>query len=152
MANEESPPQESLTEISPCRLKQLLKRSQIDFEIDFFEQVLSRNPNYIEALRVLGDLLAQKGCHRRALQIDQRLVQLQPQDPVVAYNLACSHAVLNQPVEAVQALQLAFHHGYSDIEFLLNDADLKSLHKDEGFRKLLVGLLNAESRSQHRLV
>ena len=34
----------------------------------------------------------------------------------------------------------------------LNDADLKSLHKDEGFRKLLVGLLNAESRSQHRLV
>ena len=137
MANEESARQEPLTDVSPCRLKQLLKRSQVNFEIDFFEQVLTRNPNYVEGLKVLGDLLSQKGCHRRALQLDQRLGQLLPQDPVVAYNLACSHAVLKQATEAVQALQLAFHNGYSDIEFLLNDADLKSLHKHEGFRKLL---------------
>src|SRR5262249_55123441 len=53
-----------------CRLGTLCKRSQLDFEIEFFERILSRDPNYVEVLMILGELFTQKGCHRRALQVD----------------------------------------------------------------------------------
>ena len=62
-----------------CRLATLRKRSQLDFEIEFFERILTRDPNYIEVLTNLGDLFAQKGCHRRALQgRSEGWIQLQP--------------------------------------------------------------------------
>src|SRR5579872_6546455 len=62
------------------RLASLRKRSQLDFEIEFFERILTRDPNYVEVLMNLGDLFSRKGCHRRALQVDLRLVQLQPKN------------------------------------------------------------------------
>src|SRR4029077_10257234 len=77
---------------SGCRLATLRKRSQLDFEIEFFERILSRDPNYVEVLINLGDLFTKKGCHRRALQVDLRLARLCPKSPAVLYNLACSHA------------------------------------------------------------
>lgn len=144
MSSEKTPPPDALPEISPCSLKCLAKRPQIDFEIDFFEQILGRNPHYTDALKVLGDLLSQKGCHRRALQMDVRLCQLLPQDPVVMYNLACTYAVLKQPQESLQMLRRAFELGYRDIEHLLEDDDLKSLHELPEFRQLLVELLQAD--------
>src|SRR5580765_4322480 len=83
-----------------CRLSTLRKRSQLDFEIDFFERILSRDPNYVEVLMNLGELFSEKGCHRRALQVDLRLAQLRPRSETVMYNLACSYAMLNQKTEA----------------------------------------------------
>ena len=77
-----------------CRLATLRKRSQLDFEIEFFERILTRDPNYVEVLTNLGDLFTQKGCHRRALLVDLRLVQLAAQECEAMYNLACSYALL----------------------------------------------------------
>src|SRR5258708_40277432 len=90
-----------------CRLATLRKRSQIDFEIEFFERILSRDPNYVEVLMNLGDLFTKKGCHRRALQVDLRLARLCPRNPDVLYNLACSHALLDHTTDALEALRHA---------------------------------------------
>src|SRR5271155_2721902 len=68
------------------------KLGQVDFEIDFFEQILAHDPKYVVVLRSLGELLACKGRYDRSLEIDQRLVALVPQDGVARYNLACSLA------------------------------------------------------------
>lgn len=125
---------------STCRLAALRKRSQVDFEIDFFERILSRDPNYVEVLVNLGDLFARKGCHRRALQVDTRLSQLRPRDPTVFYNLACSHAVLSHMTEALAALEQAADLGYSDLEHLLSDPDLASVRCHVGFRRILAKL------------
>ena len=119
------------------RLGALRKRSQLDFEIEFFERILSRDPNYLEVLINLGDLFTQKGCHRRALQVDLRLAQLKPKSDTVMYNLACSHAVLNQKSEALEALRRAISLGYCDLEFLANDSDLASLHSHPEFQRIL---------------
>jgi tetratricopeptide (TPR) repeat protein len=123
-----------------CKLSTLRKRSQLDFEIDFFERILSRDPNYVEVLMNLGDLFARKGCHRRALQVDLRLAQLRPQNPTIFYNLACSHAVLSHMTEALAALEQAVDLGYSDLEHLLADPDLASLRCHVGFRSILARL------------
>jgi tetratricopeptide (TPR) repeat protein len=128
-----------------CRLSTLRKRSQIDFEIDFFERILSRDPNYAEVLANLGDLFARKGCHRRALQVDLRLAQLRPRNSTVHYNLACSHAVLNHMTEAVAALDFAIDLGYDDLEHLLSDPDLEGVRRHVGFRRILAKLETAVS-------
>ena len=123
-----------------CRLGILRKRSQLDFEIEFFERILTRDPNYIEVLTNLGDLFAQKGCHRRALQVDLRLVQLQPKNEMAMYNLACSHALLGQQAEALEALRRAIMLGYADLDYMLNDSDLSSLHARPEFQRIMAHL------------
>ena len=132
--SEDCPPQFAA---SPCRLADLVRRPQIDFEIDFFERILSRDPNYLEVLANLGELFSRRGCHRRALQVDQRLAQLRPQDPVVAYNLACSYAVLRQAPEALDTLRRAIELGYDDLEHMLGDPDLAPLHSHPEYLRLL---------------
>ena len=120
-----------------CRLGTLRKRSQLDFEIEFFERILSRDPNYIEVLTNLGDLFAQKGCHRRALQVDLRLVQLQPQNEMAMYNLACSYALVSRKAEALEALRRAVGLGYANLDYLMNDPDLTSLHLYPEFQQIV---------------
>lgn len=133
-----------------CRLATLRKRSQLDFEIEFFERILSRDPNQLEVLLNLGELFTQKGCHRRALQVDLRLAQLRPRCPTVMYNLACSHAQLKQASEALAALRQAVVLGYSDLDYLISDPDLESLRSHPEFNRIVADLA-AHPRSPHVL-
>ena len=124
----------------------LIKRSQIDFEIDFLEGILSRDPNYVEVLINLGELLSRKGRHRRALQVDQRLAQLRPNDPVVLYNLACSCAVLNHIPAAIEALRRAIQSGYCDLDFMAVDPDLTSIRMHPEYIRMVQALELAVAR------
>src|SRR5205085_6246373 len=69
-------------------------QSQLDFEIDFFGGILERLPDYVDVLRIMGNNLTLKGRYMQGLQVDKRLVQLRPSDPLAHYNLACSYALL----------------------------------------------------------
>jgi len=123
-----------------CKLQALVRRTQIDFEIDFFERVLSRDPNNVEILNLLGDLFSRKGFYRRALMVDLRLTLLRPDDPVAFYNLACSRAMLNQIDAALDSLQRAIELGYDDVEHLLADDELAPLFTRPRFHVLLAQL------------
>lgn len=123
--------------IPACTLQTLTSRSQADFEIDFFERILSRDPDNVDVLRVLGDLFAEKGWHRRSLQIDLRLVALRPRDPAVCYNLACSQALLGHVTEALLALRHALSAGFRDLETLVADPDLESIRLRPEFVQML---------------
>src|SRR5437764_657509 len=133
---------------SGCRLATLRKRSQLDFEIDFFERILSRDPNYVEVLMNLGELFSEKGCHRRALQVDLRLAQLKPKSPTVMYNLACSYALVNQKMDSLESLRQALALGYDDVDFLLVDPDLAVLHGLPEFQRI-VAQLASQQGAQH---
>ncbi len=122
---------------SACCLEVLKKRSQIDFEIDFFERILSRDRNNIHVLACLGDLFSLKGLHRRALQIDERLAELCPDEACVWYNLACSRSVLKQLPEAWKALLAAMDLGFDNYELLATDPDLVPLRAYPQFMALL---------------
>jgi tetratricopeptide (TPR) repeat protein len=112
-------------------------QNQLDFDIEFFDSVLERHPDYVDVLRCQGQLLSRKGMHARALQVDQRLVQLDPTDPVAHYNLGCSLAVLGYAKDALAALRQALLRGYRDIDYLESDRDLESLREEPGYRALL---------------
>lgn len=112
-------------------------RSQLDFELDFFGQILERNPDYVDVLRVQGNNLTLKGRYAEGLQIDRRLVQLRPADALAHYNLACSLALLKKVDPALKALRRAVELGYCDFRYMREDRDLDAVRHDPRFRQLL---------------
>jgi hypothetical protein len=112
-------------------------QSQLDFEIDFFGGIIERHPDYVDALRVQGNNLTLKGRFADGLQIDKRLVQLRPADPLVHYNLACSFALLKRADLALKTLRRAVELGYRDFRYMREDRDLDAIRDDPRFRQLL---------------
>jgi tetratricopeptide (TPR) repeat protein len=112
-------------------------QSQLDFEIAFFGGILERLPEYVDVLRVMGNNLTLKGRYAQGLQIDKRLIQLRPTDPLAHYNLACSYALLKRPEQALKTLRRAVELGYRDFRYLREDRDLDSIRHDPRFRQLL---------------
>jgi tetratricopeptide (TPR) repeat protein len=107
-----------------------------DFEITFYEGVLKRRPEYIEALIPLAEAYTRKGLYEKGLEMDQRLSKLCKEDPIVHYNLACSYALVGKKKEALKALRRSVELGYCDFAHLRRDPDLKGLHGDPDFDSL----------------
>jgi len=112
-------------------------QNQLDFELDFFGGILTRLPDYVDALRIMGNLLTLKGRYTDGLQIDKRLVQLRPNDALAHYNLACSYAVLKRPDQSIKTLRRAIELGYRDFRYMREDHDLDSIRHDPRFRQLM---------------
>jgi tetratricopeptide (TPR) repeat protein len=110
---------------------------QLDFELDFYNGILTRCPDYIDVLRVMGHLLTLKGRYVDGMQIDTRLVQLRPNDALAHYNLACSYALLSRPELCLKLLRRAVELGYRDFRYMREDHDLDSVRQDPRFRMLL---------------
>jgi tetratricopeptide (TPR) repeat protein len=118
-------------------LARLVEQSQIDFELDFFTGILQRFPDYVDVLRVLGNLLTLKGRYAEGLQINKRLVQLRPRDALAHYNLACSYALLRRTELALKTLRRAVELGYRDFRCIREDHDLDAIRHDPRFRQLV---------------
>lgn len=115
----------------------LNERQQLDFELEFFTGILDRYPDYVDVLRVYGNLLTRRGRIVDGLDIDRRLVRLRPRDPVAHYNIACSLCLLKKHEQALAALRKAIELGYRDFAYLRKDKDLDGIKSDPRFRQLL---------------
>lgn len=113
-------------------------QQDLDFEIVFYEGVLRKAPDFVQALMALGDLYTKKGLHDKGLIVDRKLAVLRPDDPYVFYNLACSYSLLGRTEEAFAAIKTAFQNGYDDFQYLEKDADLEKLLQDGRFRDFLL--------------
>lgn len=116
----------------------LAEQTQLDFELEFFGGILERNSDYVDVLRVMGNNLTLKGRYAQGLQIDKRLIQLRPADPLAHYNLACSYALLKRADLAIKALRRAVELGYRDFRYMREDRDLDAIRHDPRFRQLLL--------------
>lgn len=118
-------------------LTRLAERPQLDFELEFYETLLQRVPDFTEVLQAQASILSAKGLVKEGLRVDQRLVQLKPRDPTVHYNLACRYALLRQPDLAIRTLRRAVELGYRDFRYMVEDRDLESIRRDPRFREIL---------------
>jgi tetratricopeptide (TPR) repeat protein len=108
----------------------------LDLQIKFMEGLVRRDPEYVDALQLLGDHYTQRGKYAQSLEVDERLSRLQPDDPFVYYNLACSYSLNRQFDLAVQALEKALNLGYRDLNWIAKDPDLRLLRKHALFRRI----------------
>ncbi len=129
-----TPPDTEPATVTVARRK---RQDQLDFDIEFYDCVLGRNPHYLDVLRVQGELLSRRGLHEKALSVDRRLADLLPDDAFVWYNLACSLSQMGMSPEALAALRKAFEQGYDDLAHLAIDTDLDSLRDMRAFDDML---------------
>ncbi len=117
------------------------KRSKLndllDFEIRFYEKLLTAYPDFIDVLVALGDSYTRRGLHEQGLAVDLRLAQLRADDPLTWYNLACSYSLLKRADEAYESLRESIARGYRDLPYLQQDPDLFHLRQSPKYRQLL---------------
>ena len=109
----------------------------LEFEIEFTERIIQDNPDYIDGLTLLGELLTKDKQHQKALEVDSRLRDLKPDDPTVLYNLACDYSLLNKKSLSLKALEESLKLGYRDIEYIFKDPDLENLRESKRFSQLI---------------
>jgi tetratricopeptide (TPR) repeat protein len=97
----------------------------LDTKIQFIEGIVRRDPDYVDALQLLGDHYTQRGRFTEGLKVDERLAQLDSENALVFYNLACSYSLTDQFDRTALALEKAIQLGYSDFKWLAKDPDLK---------------------------
>ncbi|HWD92579.1 MAG TPA: hypothetical protein VG938_09530 [Verrucomicrobiae bacterium] len=108
----------------------------LDVKIQFMEGIVRRDPQYIEALQLLGDHYTQRGKYEDGLKVDEQLSRLEPGNPLVFYNLACSYSLIGEVDQAATALDKALALGYRDFKWLAKDPDLRILRKHPLFRDI----------------
>lgn len=112
------------------------EQRDLDTKIQFIEGLVRRDPDYVDALQLLGDHYTQRGRFTEGLHVDERLARLEPQNPLVFYNLACSYSLTDEFDRALFALDQAIRLGYRDFKWLAKDPDLKKLRAQPAFREL----------------
>ncbi|MDP2922595.1 MAG: hypothetical protein Q8O30_02585 [Candidatus Omnitrophota bacterium] len=110
------------------------KSKKKDFEIKFYEGLLEKKPNFVEALISLGDAYTRKGFYQEGLEVDRKLTKLKPEDPIVHYNFSCSLSLVEEVEQALKELKKAVLLGYDDFDYILRDCDLENLRKHPQFK------------------
>jgi len=123
---------------SSVKAKKLNRKEvrDLDIKITFMEGVVRRDPKYVEALQILGDHYTQRGRYDHSLKVDKRLSRLEPRNPLVFYNLACSYSLNSDFDLAAAALGRALSLGYDDFKWLARDPDLRQLRKHPLYRTI----------------
>ena len=122
--------------VAPERALRRFNKSQTEFDIAFFEDVLAGSPNHLDTIRTLAELYTANGQYRQGLRMDQRVVAASPRDPVANYNLACSLSLTHRMDECFKILRQAIRLGYRDFSHMAADTDLEDAHKDARWLEL----------------
>lgn len=125
-------PSKSSTRKKPSRATQ----RDLDTKIQFIEGIVRRDPDYVDALQILGDHYTQRGRFTEGLNVDERLARLDPENALVFYNLACSYSLTDQFDRAAFALEKALSLGYRDFAWLAKDPDLKKFRGQPAYAEI----------------
>src|ERR1700690_657778 len=130
--------------------KKLSRATQrdLDTRIEFMEGIVRRDPNYVDALQLLGDDYTQRGRFPEGLQGDERLASLEPQNSLVFYNPACRYSLTGRFDRAVSALEKALSLGYRDFAWLAKDPDLKKLRQQPVFDDIKAKIRRLKPKSR----
>jgi tetratricopeptide (TPR) repeat protein len=118
---------------SPSKKLTTAEQRELDTKIEFMEGLIRRAPDYVDALQLLGDHYTQRGRFTEGLHVDEQLARLEPANPLVFYNLACSYSLTDEFDRALAALGHAIELGYRDFKWLAKDPDLKKLRAQPAF-------------------
>lgn len=118
-------------------LARMASQSQLDFELNFFESILKRHPNYVEMLRCHAKNLAAVKRYSESAMLDRRIIQLCPTDSLAYYNLACLYSLMHKVELAIHSLRRALELGYDDFDFIKKDRDLDTIRQDPRYRQLI---------------
>lgn len=112
------------------------EQRELDTKIQFMEGLVRRDPDYVDALQLLGDHYTARGRFTEGLHVDERLARLLPDNALVFYNLACSYSLTEEFDRAFFALDRAIELGYRDFKWMAKDPDLKKLRAQPAYEDI----------------
>jgi serine/threonine protein kinase/Flp pilus assembly protein TadD len=104
------------------------------------DQRLELNPDDSRALNIGANILAKLGEKDRATDFMRRAVAIDPEDPILLYNAACTFSMLGEAEQALSTLERAVKNGYCDKEWVERDNDLDPLRETARFKAIAQGM------------
>jgi serine/threonine protein kinase/Flp pilus assembly protein TadD len=112
-------------------------------ETEVLTEQLHRFPDDVRARILLASDLAIQGQKQEAVQHVKIAVAMRPTDANILYNAACTYGILQMKSEALETLRRSIEVGYRNTDWCSQDPDLRILHDDPEFKKLI------EQRAHH---
>lgn len=98
---------------------------------------LELNSKDARAIYLACGSMIQLGLYQQAMEWSEKALAIDPDDPMINYNVACCYAQAGEPEKALDCLEKAKGSGSLSAGWLKNDSDLFSLHDHPRFKALL---------------
>ena len=108
--------------------------------LTLIEERLELNPDDARAWNLGALLLVSLNQPEKAIEFMKTSVAIDPDDPQLLYNVACTYAVLGRTEEALTSLEHAVDKGYGHKDWLLHDPDFNSIRETPRFRAIVEGM------------
>ena len=75
--------------------------------------------------------------YERAVAEFLKILEIDPEEELAYYNLACAYSLWGRTGEAMEALRGALENGFDDFDHMIKDEDLDPIRDEESYRKLI---------------
>jgi adenylate cyclase len=82
----------------------------------------------------------QLGKPEKAMEWARRALEIDPEEPMTYYNVACVYGLLKKVEEAIDCLENAVKYGYRHRAWVEHDSDLNACRNHPRFQALLARL------------
>ncbi|MDE3246089.1 MAG: adenylate/guanylate cyclase domain-containing protein, partial [Acidobacteriota bacterium] len=104
------------------------------------EQRLERAPDDVRARYLGANALVALGEREKGLAWARMARSMDPDDPMLLYNLGCIHALAGETEEALDCLDRAVAGGLSQKDWILHDGDLDSIRAHPRYQGLIASM------------
>jgi TolB-like protein/Flp pilus assembly protein TadD len=106
-------------------------------QVKLIDEHLALNPDDPRAC-ILGAVAnAIIGDKERAVEFAKQAMQVDPDDPMLLYNVACTYAQLGMSDDALNALEHAVEKGWGDKNWIEHDTDLDSIRDTSRYKAIV---------------
>ena len=112
--------------------------------LESIQKHLEMNPHDTRALYFGAQNLCLVGENEKGIELAERALGQDQNEPVVLYNVACFYALQGNLDRSLELLAKAVDQGWGDREWLETDSDLDVLRDDERFKALLIQINKSE--------
>ncbi len=115
--------------------------------VDLIEEHLKRHPGDVRALYMGANCLISIDEPRRALEWAELARSIEPDDPMVLYNLACIFAKAGEVDDALACLERAVQGGLVQRGWIVNDPDLEAVRAHSRYADVLAWVDRASAHA-----
>lgn len=101
------------------------------------QERLAREPDDVRARYLGANALVALGDREKGLAWARMARSMDPEDPMLLYNLGCIHALADDPEESLDCLERAVAAGLTQKNWFLHDGDLDSVRDMPRFQTLM---------------
>lgn len=93
---------------------------------------------YTVAVRVqLGNSYLERSEYDKALEQYKKALELEPNNSIALYNIACTYSRMKRIEDALDALERCVEAGYRDVEWMEKDSDLDNLRDEPRYKAIV---------------